>query len=189
MKKFLFTVLFSVFFVSYIFAADNGQFLNAVQSGNYKTVSSLLKEGADVNARNKYGESALVLALKGNYDKTAALMIKRGADINIKDSNGNTLLMLAAQNGLKKSAKLMIKKGAPVNAAGFEGITPLMMAARHGYGGIVRMFIKKGAQVNSVGKYCKTALDFAQLGKDEKTIKILKSAKAVNGKDVEECKK
>ena len=189
MKNFLFTVLLSVFCASYIFAADNESFLKAVQAGDYKTVSALLKNGADVNAKNGYGESALVLALKGNYDKTAALLIKRGADINIKDSNGNTLLMLAAQNGLKKSAKLMIKKGADVNAAGFEGITPLMMASRHGYGDIVHMFIKKGAAVNSVGKYCKTALDFAQLGKDEKSIKILKSAKAVNGKDLQQCQK
>ena len=53
-------------------------------------VEKVIKEGADVNAKNDNGNTALhIAAFKGNTDTVEALLAK-GADVNAKNNNGYT---------------------------------------------------------------------------------------------------
>lgn len=54
---------------------------------------------ADVNAKNKYGNTALMDAVFIGGLEVVKYLIKRGADVNAKDKYGDTELMKAASMG------------------------------------------------------------------------------------------
>ena len=76
----------------------------------------LLKAGADVNAKTKDGETALMVALLEGHTESVNALIKAGADVNAKDIKGGTALMLAALYGQAEDIKLLLNAGADVNA-------------------------------------------------------------------------
>ena len=91
----------------------------AAQVGGGKIISFLLRKGAKVNAKNRYGKTALMYSCRdgGNGDahiSSTKALINAGADVNIKDNNGTTALMYASllhQNSDgKELIDLLIKK-------------------------------------------------------------------------------
>lgn len=64
----------------------------AVAQGNIAQVTSLLTNGADVNARNEQGHTPLALAVGANRADLALLFLTNGANVNIPDTNGITPL-------------------------------------------------------------------------------------------------
>src|SRR5262245_55888178 len=65
----------------------------AAAYADVRTVRLLLEKGADPNATNNAGVTALMRAA-GEYDKVR-LLLNRGADPNKKSALGNTALLLA----------------------------------------------------------------------------------------------
>ncbi len=63
----------------------------------------------EINARNTYGDTALMLATRdgGNKDMVEALLDK-GADVNARNTYGYTALMLAACYGNKDVEAVLI---------------------------------------------------------------------------------
>src|SRR5579859_8116139 len=57
---------------------------------------TIINYGADVNATNSSGRTALMQATLRNNDKLMALLLQNFANINLQDRNGKTALMLAA---------------------------------------------------------------------------------------------
>ncbi len=82
--------------------------------GNKKKeiISLLVKKGADVNAKNKYGNTPLQLVLPFRKRKKIALLLKKGADVNAKNKYGNTPLQLVLPFRKRKKIALLLKKGA-----------------------------------------------------------------------------
>ena len=72
----------------------------------------LIKKGADVNAKDNFGNTVLMRPAIRNYTKTAELLIKYGADINAKNNCGFTALMWAASKGCTGTANLLRRYGA-----------------------------------------------------------------------------
>jgi hypothetical protein len=62
-------------------------------SNRAEVIKFLVSRGADVNARNDNGETAMIVAYN-NADSVKAL-IEAGADVNIRDNEGNTAMMLS----------------------------------------------------------------------------------------------
>ena len=56
----------------------------------YEIVLLLLQNGADVNAQDQYGETALVVSLEKGYKKIAKILLEYGADPNVS-TNGEPL--------------------------------------------------------------------------------------------------
>ena len=54
-------------------------------------ISLLLQAGADVNAKDRDGNTALILAAAEN-PTVVSVLLKAGADVNAKDRDGNTAL-------------------------------------------------------------------------------------------------
>jgi uncharacterized caspase-like protein len=74
----------------------------AASYGNRREVERLLSEGADVNAKDKAGLTALHFAASQGGKDAAQLLLDRGADINAKDYVGATPLHYATRR--KKEA-------------------------------------------------------------------------------------
>lgn len=95
-------------------------------------VSRCLNRGANINARNKHGQTPLHQAALHN--KTPAVIIvllKAGARINVRDTRGQTPLHLAARDLANVIIiKSLLKAGSDVNARDEDGWTPLHLAAQ-----------------------------------------------------------
>ncbi len=93
-------------------STDNGiveYWDNKEYNSNYKTsIRSLIESGADVNAKDKYGESALFVAVRKNQIFTAEVLIKNvKADVNLKNKKGQSLLDVAKENPWDDMIKLV----------------------------------------------------------------------------------
>lgn len=66
----------------------NEELLDASKKGDVEKVKKLLKEGADANAKDRFGFTPLhYTALNGHFE-VVKLLIERGADVNAKDKDG-----------------------------------------------------------------------------------------------------
>jgi ankyrin repeat protein len=72
-----------------------------------RSTKALLDHGADVNARNSGGLTALMIAAASNQAEMVSLLINSGADKNAKDENGNTALGIAQSKGNDAVIKLL----------------------------------------------------------------------------------
>src|SRR5258706_12621294 len=99
----------------------------AVRDGREETVALLIEKGADVNATNDRGVSALHRAIA--WPKIAELLISKGAKVDAADIQNQTALHYCARDPRAKIAATLIEKGANPNTAGIRGQTPMSLAA------------------------------------------------------------
>ncbi|MDB4712759.1 ankyrin repeat domain-containing protein [bacterium] len=97
----------------------------AAKQGNLEAVKQHLADGADVNAKDKYGLTPLHHAAWQGRNEIVELLIANGADVNAKDVDGGTPLHEAASDGRKEVVELLIDNGADVNVKDDRGMTPL----------------------------------------------------------------
>jgi hypothetical protein len=98
---------------------------NVVKCGDVDAVKALLRSGADVDAQNMYGFTAVHFAvLHGNVDVLEAL-IAAGADVDVKDVLGYTPLHSAADFGLFDCVKALVHSGAAMDVHDRHGDTAL----------------------------------------------------------------
>jgi ankyrin repeat protein len=128
-------------------------FMYAVLYADLATVRDLLERGADVNARNDAGATALMWAV-ADVDKTR-LLVDRSADVNAKSLNGRTPLVIAAgEAGSAATIKLLLDKGADVNGGGGSPagqMTALTEAANVGDEEAFRLLVAAGADLKAAG--------------------------------------
>jgi ankyrin repeat protein len=91
----------------------NDQLYEAVRKGDAAAVTAALDRGADVNAKFRYGMTALFKAAeRGNAD-VAKVLLDRGVDVNVKDTFYKaTALSWALQNDHFNVVTLLLQKGA-----------------------------------------------------------------------------
>lgn len=80
--------------------------------GKLKELKKLIKDGADVNAKDNYGWTAMMMSAWNGHTECVAALISAGTDVNANDNYGNTAILLAAWDGNKDCVKLLKKAGA-----------------------------------------------------------------------------
>jgi ankyrin repeat protein len=145
----------------------------AVSNGNREIVRELLWQGAQVNTRLNYKQTALMHL----SDKTDASVVRdlldAGAKVNLRDEDGNTALMIAAESGSQEVVELLLKAGAKVNVRNKQGSTALINAARSDANETVRALIHAGADLNLRDEDGHSALWYARENEDEETAGLL----------------
>ena len=66
--------------------ALNDQLFEAVRKGDLAAVTAALDKGADVNAKFRYGATALFKAAERGHTEIAKVLLDRGADVKVKDT-------------------------------------------------------------------------------------------------------
>ncbi len=136
----------------------------------YHVVKTLVEAGADMNARNIFGETPLLRFIsQGNID-VALFLIENGADVNLKDERNDSPLNSAVSGGYIELADKILEKGANVNEVGFENKTPLQWAFMCKEIKMMRFLIEKGADVNVPFEDGKT---LARLAVDSYNVEML----------------
>ena len=90
----------------------DSQLIEAAENGQTEKVKTLLEAGANVNAKNNYGVTALMSAVGKGQTETVQALLDAGADVNDKTEMGVTVLMVAVMNGHTEIAELLKQAGA-----------------------------------------------------------------------------
>lgn len=139
----------------------NSDLLIAAREGDESKARSLLKQGANVNARDKNGDTALMLAALTSEDlATVKTLLAGGAEVDAKDKEGDTALIYAASNHHKADIlEALLDKGANINHQNDAGYTALIMAAVSDYRfANLKALLTRGANLEARNKYGETAL-------------------------------
>ena len=116
-------------------------------------VNALLDQGADVNAPEADGATALHWAAQSDDVEMLGLLVDAGADVSAKNRFNVTPLELAANNGNAAAIERLLQAGADANATSREGQTPLMSAAENGRVAAIEALLAHGAEVDAVEHY------------------------------------
>ncbi len=91
-------------------------------------VEFLLQNGADINAKDKYGKNLLFIAIRRNQPDILEYLLKKGIDVNSTNNVGETPLMEAATTAEDVNViKVLLKYGADKSLKDKKGLT----ASRH----------------------------------------------------------
>ena len=117
----------------------NDQMWEAVRKGDAAAVSALLDKGADVNAKFRYGTTALFKAAeRGNID-VVRILLARGADTTVKDTfYGATAMTWALDNDHVEVVRALLEKD-----PGSVDVV-LMTGAREGKAALVGIALARG---------------------------------------------
>lgn len=117
--------------------------------GGEEIIEPLITKGADLNARNNDGYTALFKAAECDNVNLVKILLSKGADVNVRDNEGSTVLYKAAEAGdLLDVMKLLIAEGAAVNVRNNAGFTALYKAAEIGNFKMVELLLDNGAHVD-----------------------------------------
>jgi len=131
--------------------ASDAPLADAAMRGDTAQVRALIKQGADVNAAQGDGMTALHWAATHGDVTEVRMLVYAGARVDAATRNGNyTPLYLAAKGGKPAVVKALLQAGADPNAATTTGgATPLHMAAAQGNTESIVALLDKGAAVNA----------------------------------------
>lgn len=109
----------------------------AAGRGDAASLSRLLAEGADVDALDRYGQSALMLAATRGHLEAVRVLIRAGAGLDRTAKFGLSALMLAVINHHESVARELAAAGADLGligtgAPGFSGKTAARLAIDRG---------------------------------------------------------
>jgi hypothetical protein len=127
-------------------AMENTPLHSAVYYGDLDTIQRLFDCKADVNARNKYGNTPLLFASALHTldnPEVAQILLGHGADPNACFSDDSTSpLHFASEHGNVEVARVLIEHGADVEMKDAWGKTPLVIASEGGHEEIVELLLE-----------------------------------------------
>jgi ankyrin repeat protein len=165
--------------------------LAAMHDSSAAIVRLLIARGADVKARDMFGNNLVSAATGGNDLATIRIAVEAAGDVNSGGGEISTPLISSIYHGNAAAVRLLLSKGARVNvSAGASSITgfspksgplalgaatPLMVAAAGRPREIVKALLDAGAEVNARDSRGMTALMFAVATnrQDAEVIKML----------------
>ena len=139
-------------------------------------VRLLLKQGADANAAQGDGMTALHWAAHNGDAGQVRMLFVAGARVDATTRNGSyTPLHLAAKAGNAAAVAALLGAGASVNATTTSGgATPLHLAAAQGSVDVISALLEKGAKVNAPeGAWAQTPLMWAAANDRVGAIEVL----------------
>ena len=84
----------------------------ATYYGHLGISQKIIAAGADLNAKDASGNTALMGVCFKGYVEVAKLLIDEGADVNVQNFNGATALIYAATFNQKELVELLLERGA-----------------------------------------------------------------------------
>ncbi len=143
--------------------ASGAEVAEAAKAKDAAAVKALLKSGADVNAAQGDGMTALHWAATNGDAPLVQMLLSAGANVRATTRLGGiTALHMASEGGHSEVVAALIAAGANPNLATSTGATALMLATRSGSTDTVTRLVETGADINAKEKgFGQTALMIA----------------------------
>ena len=124
----------------------NKEWKDATKHSDLEKVRRLLENGADINSKDEYGQTALMKAAHRGQVELIRLLIENGAELNTTAKYNLSALMLSLIAGHPDVARLLIEAGADVNLrSNMNFYSALHLAENAGYREIVALLKQRGA--------------------------------------------
>ncbi|ORX79989.1 ankyrin [Anaeromyces robustus] len=127
----------------------------SVLKKDVETTKYLIRIGADVNFKDKLGNSILnTVIYNKNMDILFALIRNNNVFLNVSNKRGETPLISIIrindynENEKKSIVDCLIERGADVNSIDNDGNTPLVYAIKNNLLSIVILLVNNGASIN-----------------------------------------
>jgi len=131
-------------------AAPDATVADAARLGDAAAVKALLKGGADVNAAQGDGMTALHWAAQKGDAELVGMLLSAGANVRATSRlGGYTPMHLASQAGHAKVVAALLAAGASADLRTTTGASPLMLAARAGSVETATRLIENGAEIDA----------------------------------------
>lgn len=120
----------------------------AAEIGSVDAMRLLIDRGADVNAQNAFGSTALMWSVAD--PAKVRLLLDHGAQVNTVAKSGRTALIIAAfTNPSAEVVRLLLAKGAKVGVMDVRHVTPLNAATFGNDTATVRLLLEAGADIDT----------------------------------------
>lgn len=131
----------------------------AAANGDVSALKKALQDGADINARDGHGRTALLVAAHGSNLDIVRELARAGADMKAKDAQRYDIITIVAVRDDAAMLRLAIALGADPAAitSPYDG-TALIAAAHLGHAEIVRVLIAAKAPLDHVNNLGWTAV-------------------------------
>lgn len=151
-------------------------------AGDFPAVKQLVGYGADFDAKDDRGQTALHEACSEGHKNIARLLLDKGCGIT-QDDDGLTALHEAARGGHEAVARLLLKNGEGViDLQNMEGETALQMATSRGQRSVARLLLDWNADLTKRNNLGWSALSLAAKNGDQNLVKLF----VKNGADINE---
>ncbi len=117
----------------------------AIEEGNSEIANVLIQNGANLDAQNDYGDTALTLAVEQSHQlkkivPLIKLLIEKNADINLQNNEGKTALVIAIDKKAYEIVRILVENGANIGLGDKKGNNALMLLAEHKNDTIIPIF-------------------------------------------------
>jgi ankyrin repeat protein len=140
---------------------------------NPQFIEILMQANADPNIKNKYGETALMIAVNKKATSIICILLRNQVNLDIQDSFGNTALMIAVKNGDKEIIKVLLDNGANLDIKNKFDDTAIMIAVKKGNIEIINDILTKRSNLDIQNADGQTALMIAVYNRNTKIINAL----------------
>lgn len=126
---------------------DVESFVEAAGEGDYDTVFNLVKNGADLNAKNSKGQTALMRAVYNRQQDIVRLLLTHGADPEVRTPDGNSVLVNAARVGDRGIVEMLLDADVDINETDADpaGVTAINIAAYRENVNVFNLLLERGA--------------------------------------------
>ena len=143
-------------------------FFELIEKNKIDEVKKAIRNGFEINTRNKFGSSVVHIAVCENLGEMVKLLIDTGVSLNMQTKDGLTSLHYAAEYSKVELAELMLKNGADLSIQDKYGNQPLWTATFNDKGRndrreIIKLFLKYGADVNHKNNVNKSPKDIVSI--------------------------
>jgi ankyrin repeat protein len=90
----------------------------AIKGGDVVAVRGFLDRGVNINGRDRYGQTGLMLAARAGHREVVEALVERRADLNVTAKFGLSALMLAVVAGHAQIARILARAGADLSKCG-----------------------------------------------------------------------
>ena len=130
--------------------------LLAAQGGHVGVLHILIENGANVNAKDYHGRTALHWAVKHDSGTMLQTLADNGADLNTTDRWGRTPLMWSIEHRKEVSFLLLLKLGVDVQKGACHAITALHVAVFLEWELAVQALLAAGADPDAEARWTDT---------------------------------
>ena len=156
-------------------------FVEYASNGDIAKMQNALNNGADINAKDPGGMSALFMSVEENQLSATKFLLENGAYPDITDKENDTPLMRAMYYNRPEHAKLLIEYGANVNTS-YNDDFVLTWATFNNYTDIVKLLLEKGANTECYNPVGCTPLIIASNGNYEICEFLIQNGADVNAR-------
>jgi hypothetical protein len=104
--------------------ADDHKVFRRVRHGRVADVAAAVSSGVDVDIRDRFGNTPLVVAAQNDRKRISKLLVKAGADLNATNVAGNSALHYCYAYGHFDLAEFLERRGADVSVRNEAGVAP-----------------------------------------------------------------